>query len=715
MPKKTRTTKTPARRRARTAGGNTFPAGGADMEVSAADLNALARFYWWCDKNRIELAPPVTAMALFATSAVFYKSGMPVLGVVTGGAVGAVAWWAAPRALDREVEVLYARTVAIAVAVWLTAASIAGPVHPVMFWALMLATGGLAWPWYRHKLSRPSVPSPLQAEWAEQWQRIRDQLGLKESHVIGFKGDEDFAEITIKLANGQTYQDAKALAENIASLLGMPARAIKIRDRRKINASEITLVYTKVSTIDSVIKWQDAAVLAPATLGNPAPLGKRETGDWKVVDLRGHWMIVGMSRAGKSNELHLLLAMITGTFDPATDEPAEALVFFVDLKGGAVGGRWVSCVDWLATSVEETAVLFEAVMGMMDARAQDAPVGEGDGDQLDYSAELPAVYIVFDECAEGIGVTTGGDETGLRSRITGMAESVARRGAALGFYLVFSGQDGSLETYGTEKLRGNLMKRLCFRVARQDNAQYVLDSYSTLEVKELEDGQFYYHERADDPVPLRGPFMTPDDNRKLPQEIAARNAQRRPLLDHATASGGGMAYATRAERLPAKYRKLIIQGSSFPQDRQETQMPQKQPAATAAPVALAPSPFETLAAQMETEAGIGTGAPITVEDLKRARESAGGFDLERDLQDVTTVFCVLLTNGSVAGVKARDLYTTVGVGKQWMYDRLGALKTRELIEQPSTGYWRARPGVRAADLRAALEEWAAEGKALVPA
>lgn len=129
----------------------------------------------------------------------------------------------------------------------------------------------------------------------------------------------------------------------------------------------------------------------------------------------------------------------------------------------------------------------------------------------------------------------------------------------------------------------------------------------------------------------------------------------------------------------------------------------------------APSPFQALAAEMEAEAGLGSGAPITPEDLQRARESAGGFDLARDLQDVTTMFCVLLSNGSVSGVKAKDLYSTVGVGKQWMYDRLGALKSRELIEQPSTGYWRASPGVRASDLRAALEEWAAENKAMVPA
>jgi hypothetical protein len=710
MPKTRTTRKHPARRRARTAGGNAFPTGGAEREVSAADLNVLARFYWWCDRNRVELAPPAVALGLFATSAVFYKSGTPALGALTGLAIGGLAWPVAARLLDRDAEVLYARSVAIAAAVWLTAASIAGPAHPVAWWAWVLASGAAGGVWYRHKLSRPTAPNPLLPVWAERWAGIRDGLGLADSHVYEVEGDDDFAQVRIKLEHGQTYKDVRDLAENIASRWDLPARAIKVRDQRKTSAARFTLVYTRVSTIDSVISWQDAAVLAPTTLSKPAPIGRRETGDWKTVDLRGHWMIVGMSRAGKSNELHTLLALITGTYDPATEDDAEALVFFIDLKGGAVGGRWVECVDWLATTVAEAVTVFEAIMGMMDARAQHAPVGEGDGDQLDFSAELPAVYVVFDECAEGIGVATGGDETGLRTRLTGLAESVSRRGAALGFYLVFSGQDGSLETYGTEKLRGNLMKRLCFRVSRQDNAQYVLDDYSRLDVKGLEDGQFYVHERADDPVPLRGPFMTPDDDRQLPQKIAARNALRRPQLDAATAAGGGVAYATRHDRLPAKYRKLLSSGSSVPQDPQENRMPHKSPTPTPPPGSPA-----ARAAEIEQAVGLGAGAPpITPEDLARARE-ARGFDLAQDLQDVTDMFCALLANGPAGGVKAKDLYTTVGVGKQWMYDRLAVLRDRELVEQPASGFWRARAGVRAAELREAIDAWTAERKDLVPA
>lgn len=712
MPKPSKTRKTSARRRARTAGGNTFPAYGADMEVTAADLHLLARFYWWCDRNRIELAPPASAMALFSTSAAYYAGGVPVLGIVSGMALAGTSWAWAGKRLDRADEQLFARVVAVAASVWLIAASILGPLNPVMFWALVLGAAGGAAPWYRHKLSRPKAASPLVSVWDERWSQIRDRLNLASSRVVDVKGDDDFAEITVQLVDGQTYKDAKDSEENIASLWGLPAKAVKIRDRRRINASQFTLVYTRVSSIDSVIKWQDAAVLAPTSISKPAPIGRRETGDWKTVDLRGHWMLVGTTRAGKSMQLHTLLAMITGTYDQATDEPADALVFFIDLKGGSVGGRWVECVDWLATTPEEGATVLRAVKGMMRARAENAPVGEGDGDQLEFSPEMPAVYVVFDECAEGIGVATGGDETGLRSQMTGAAESIARMGAALGFYLVLSGQDGSLETYGTEKLRGNLAKRLCFRVAKTDNAQYVIDDYTRLDVKGLESGQFYYHERADDPIPVRGPWMTPADDPKLPQKIAAKNAARRPQLDAATAAGGGQAYATRHDRLPSKYRKLINGGSNVPQSRQETQMPQQTPAPEAAP---APGSPAARAAEAMAEAGIGTGAPITPEDLKRARELAGGFDLARDLQDRADTFCALLAGAPLSGIKAAELRSMLDVGKQWIYDRLAVLRERGMVEQPSNGYWRAAPGVRAAELRDALDAWAAERKELVPA
>src|SRR5690606_28749507 len=154
----------------------------------------------------------------------------------------------------------------------------------------------------------------------------------------------------------------------------------------------------------------------------------------------------GMTRAGKSNELHALMAQITGTYDPEAPEgtpegTADCLVFFIDLKGGSVAARWKEVIDWIAIDLEGAVEMLEAVKGMIDARGANAPVGEGDGDQLEPSPERPAVFIVFDECSEGLGSSPGTPEQALKTRLTAAAESISRRGAAVNIYLVLAGQD----------------------------------------------------------------------------------------------------------------------------------------------------------------------------------------------------------------------------------------------------------------------------------
>lgn len=715
--KSSRRTPGPARRRrASTAGDHVYarPYGNPYVDPYAehpppgarrGDLHALARLFWWCHRNRVELAPPAAAALLLGTAVAIRKAETPAVGLVAGAAVAGLTWWAAPRKWDREAEVLFARTVATLASLWLIAAVLVGPTSPLMFWALILGTTAGAVPWYRHKLARPDeATSKLLAEWQEQWAAIRDRLGLSGSHVIEVKGDENFAEITLQLVKGvQTFADVQPLAERIAGAMGLPAKAIKVRDRRKVDASTATLVFSRVSAIDALISWAEVAKLAPSTVVKPVVLGRRETGEWKQVSALGHWMIVGTTRAGKSNELHALLAQITGAYDE--DDPdgrANALVFFVDLKGGSVGGRWVDVIDWLATDLDEAVRVFESANGMIDARGANAPVGEGDGDQLVPTPERPAVFIVFDECAEGLGVTPGSPNQSIKTRITSLAESIARRGAAMNIYLVLAGQDGSLETYGTEKLRGCLTKRLCFRVAKADNAQYVMSNYTKLDVTGLEDGQFYYHERADDPVPLRGPFMTPEGDRALPQQIAKRNAKRRPVLDEATARGGGDAYATRHERLPEKFRKArtAADAPAVPaQRREDAQMKQQHEPGSAA----------ARAAALEAEAGIGDGPPITPDDLRRV-SAADGFDLAEDLKDTLDTFCALLAGAPVGGIQPSELYKTINVGRTWAHDRLKALQEAGLVERVDHGRYRAAPGKRARALREAVEAWEAGRK-----
>lgn len=705
---KTRRTTATARRRVHTAGGHVHQVPGVASGPTVKDLSLLAKIFWLAHRNRVELAPAGVAALLWGSAAAFYKSETAGVGMFTAATMAGLAWWAAGKRLDREVEVLYARAVAIVASVWLIAASIVGPMHPVMLWALLIAASGFAVPWYKHKLVRPYIPSPLLGDWQIKWNKIRDRIGLGGSEVVEVEGDENYAEITIQL-DGQTYTHVKDHAETIASLLGLPAKAIAIRDMRRVNAGRVKLVYRRTSAIDEIIRWEDMAPLAPKKATDPIVLGRSETGDWKKVGMLAHWMIVGMTRAGKSNELHALMAQITGTYDPEAPEgtpegTADCLVFFIDLKGGSVAARWKEVIDWIAIDLEGAVEMLEAVKGMIDARGANAPVGEGDGDQLEPSPERPAVFIVFDECSEGLGSSPGTPEQALKTRLTAAAESISRRGAALNFYLVLAGQDGSLQTYGTEKLRGNLSKRMCFRVAKSENAQYVVENYPRLGVTDLEAGQFLYHERVDDPVPIRGPHMTPDWNRKLPQEISKRNARRKPTLDPETAIGGGEAYATRNARRPAKFRLDDTPSSETKvpdETRKDADMENTTPTSAAA-----------RAAAIEREAGAGVEPPVTADDLAKV---ADRIDLAASVEDTTDLFCRLLGNAPRHGVKVQALYETLGMSRTWAHYRVKALEAAGLVANVSHGHYRPLEGVTVEEMRRALEEWETAKRSPVPA
>lgn len=130
-------------------------------------------------------------------------------------------------------------------------------------------------------------------------------------------------------------------------MLGLPSLAIKLRDRRKIDASTVTLVHTRVSMIDSTVRWEEIAPLSSRTINKPIALRRCETGD-----ALGHWMLVCTTRADKSMLLHTLLAQITGTYDKTVpDSLADALVWFADLKSGSVAAGGSSArIGWRPTS-----------------------------------------------------------------------------------------------------------------------------------------------------------------------------------------------------------------------------------------------------------------------------------------------------------------------------------------------------------------------------
>jgi S-DNA-T family DNA segregation ATPase FtsK/SpoIIIE len=657
--------------------------GGAPLpERKPASSSAFASVFWWCHKRRVELAPFAVGAGLLATSAALHHADAPAWAPFAG-ALGNVAVWLpwTRRKWDRQEERTYVRAIMAAGSVWTSTAAFLGP-HAVMLALLAGGVLGGGYFWWRHKLVRPPAEGKsdgeLLAYWRAQWEAVRDRLGLEKSRVIEAEGDDDYVALTVQLVPGvQVAEDVKAMKVKIAGALRLPVAGVRV-ETVKADASLVKIFIVKVSPISAEVNWSEAATMLPTSLASPSTfvIGRDETGKWRRVDPRGHWMIIGESRSGKSNGLHAFMANATACDD--------TLVWFIDLKGGAVGKRWGDSIDRLADTIDKAEALLEAGNLMIDQRPHFAPVGEGDGDQLDPSPDMPAIFIVCDEFAEA--VRRGG------ARLVGLFESIARRGAALGIYLVLVAQDGSLESFGTEALRGQLTRRLCYRVAKADNAQYVLTGWSKLAVTALEDGQFFWHYRSDDETPVRAPFMTPKGNRTLPQQIAAEHAALRPDLDAQTVAAGGTFYAQGWDDTPRNGATPTKAAAPRPVERQNANTTDRGDTRMDSPA--------QRAAQAEAEAaelfdGVAE-IPTTVER----------FDAEQIDAEVASAegrFAAAFANAPAEGLGRQALIEITGMSKSWTDERLTALTDRGVLERPTRGKYRAAAG---ADVRAALVEHA---------
>ena len=661
---------------------------------------------WW-QANRVGLTPPLIAAGMLAGSTILFKEHAPLWAPLIGAGVNGWSFlpvWA-PRlaklgergaklgeallkskrapSWKRPAVHKYARALTAAGALWCSLAAFHGPDGPLLLW---LVAGGLAGavPWWKHHEVRPPTPGQaddkaLLEEWQARWADVRDRLNLKASRAIKAinVAPEDIdegatgisVELTIQLVPGvQVAGAVKGMRGAIESALRLPTGSVRV----ETVASDASLVTIRIVTIDAgIVTWEAVAKLAPTSLagGGKFVLGRSENGGWKRVDPRGHWMIIGGTRSGKSTWLHAFLAQLTGCDD--------AVILGVDLKGGSVLRRWDGALHRVAITRPQAEKLLTAGNRMIDERAKLPGVSEGDGDQLTTSKDLPAVFIVMDECAEGLG-----SKNKANRKLTELAESIARRGAAMAIYLVLISQDGSLNSFGTEALRGQLSRRLCFKVTRSGNAQYVLTGYTRLPVTELESGQFLYSDGRDDETPHRGPWMTPDDNTQLPQQIAAANAPNMAPLDAHTVAAGGDLLA----ELPRTVAEAT--GQQAAQPTPQTPAPKADPTTDQTP----PQEDDDImsdARKRAREMQNRVNALFEgVTEIPKTLAPATADDIDAELGSAEARMARGLAFDA-DGISRKALLELVGMSPAWTDQRLKALTEADVIETLGRGVYRA--------------------------
>jgi hypothetical protein len=610
-----------------------------------------------------------------------------LIGCAASAAILAKAktWW------NRAVERTYARWVVGLASAWLVLASIWGPAQLAILGLLAAGTIAGMIPWYLHKLPRPK-DNALLLKWQQKWIEVRDRLGLEGSRVVAVKGDDDYVTLTLQLIPGvQEAAEVKAVRLRIAGAWGLSVSAIRIEEVER-DASKVTVAVRIVNPLSGGVTWEETKPLLPTSVNKPFIVGRSETGEWKKVDARGHWMLNGVSRAGKSNFLSVLLGNLAATDD--------ALVFLIDMKGG-LAGRWHKAADWVAIEVDEAELMLNALDNVVKVRQRAYMHLSKDGDQIVPTPKLPAIFVVVDEYAATAG--SSAERTSSGSTLVRTLTRLKERGAGSAVYMIESSQDGSLETLVSEKSRAQATRRVCFRVEKVDHAEYTLgmDAHK-LEPTTLQDGEFFLRVGGNvDQTPIRAQFMTdPEVDEDLPQQIAAEWATRRPRLDRASVEAAGVMYATRASRLP---RELAPANTPAEQPEPTVTTPERSPA----PMAYAEddqSPA-AMAARIEAESGLHDAnvIPITAETMAMLR-SRPGFDAEAHaaIASAEDRMAMAFTN-AINGIDRKSLIDFVGMSSSWVDERTKALKEAGAVTQAGHGRYQAVPG---ADIRQALDAYA---------
>jgi S-DNA-T family DNA segregation ATPase FtsK/SpoIIIE len=393
---------------------------------------ATASIGLWLHAMHADWAPPLAAATAAAAAA---------LSVLPGRTRVIDARW-----LARRSERLYAVAVVVMVGGWLSAAAAFGPTTRPLPALGVAATLVGAVPWWAHRRRRARV----RVERAlEAWPEVAEVIGLGGSRVVSAVVDAWGWTARIALRRGHTVSAAVDRIPAIESGLSTRPGAIRI-EADPARADRLLMRVVETDPHAEPIPFPGAP---PTSISQPVELGLFEDGQPVRVRLaHRNALIGGIVGSGKSGVLNVLLAYLTACRDVA--------VCGIDLKGGMELRPWQSCLARLATTPDNAVALLADTARLLDEQA--LQMGR-DGQRLwEPVPDAPALVVVIDEYAE------------LPEQAMGYADSIARRGRAVGVTLLVATQRPTQKAMGHGAVRSQMDVRVCLRVRERRDADLIL-------------------------------------------------------------------------------------------------------------------------------------------------------------------------------------------------------------------------------------------------
>jgi hypothetical protein len=322
------------------------------------DIAAVVIFNWaW--RYRSELAPLFLAGSLMLAGWLLHLSHRGWWwGILTAAMLASSSLAIVGRriGLATMTERLYASAAVAAAGGWLAAATAAGPLNDRLPHVLGLGGLILAVPWWAHRRRRARVRVERKLE---AWPEVAKAVGLAGSQVMSAVVDMWGWRARFRLARGQTIDDVRAKLSAIESGLGVFRGATRVYPTADDLAHRFELRVLDADPHADAINWPGPSV---ESITQPIDLGPFEDAiPARVLFLRRHGLLGGVSGSGKSGGLNVLMGNLTAC--------AEVVIWAVDLKRGMELGPWASCIARLATTPAEAHALLADAVAVLEARA----------------------------------------------------------------------------------------------------------------------------------------------------------------------------------------------------------------------------------------------------------------------------------------------------------------------------------------------------------
>jgi S-DNA-T family DNA segregation ATPase FtsK/SpoIIIE len=423
---------------------------GTDDRLPETMVVLIARWAW---RYRSEFAP-LTLATILALAGWILHASHPGWWWALLVATAVAAWGAVvigkPLGLVTLAERLYAAAVVLACGAWLAWAAVEGPWHGRLL-KVMIAVGlVLAVPWWAHRRRRARVR--IERKLAA-WPEIAAAIGLAGSQVMSAVVDMWGWRARFRLARGQTIDDVLARLPAIESGLGIFRGAARVYPTPDNLAHRFELRVLSADPHADAITWPGPSAWS---ITEPIDLGPFEDASpARVLLLRRHALLGGVSGSGKSGGLNVLMGNLTAC--------ADVVIWAIDLKRGMELGPWASCIARLATTPAEARALLADAVAVLEARA--AALAASGKRVWEPTPDYPALVIIVDEYAE---LADDAPDS------TSNADSIARRGRAVAVTLIAATQRPTQKAMGQGALRSQMDVRISFRVRERKDVDLIL-------------------------------------------------------------------------------------------------------------------------------------------------------------------------------------------------------------------------------------------------